>query len=69
MAKYKKENMSSRGDESMFGFPKNCMVKDYPKSPMSGVATGPEDYGIMGVDDQERADTMKLTADKSKSRF
>jgi len=69
MAKYKKEKMSGRGDESMFGFPKDCKVVEYPKSPMSSLVDGPDDYGVMGVDSQERSDATKLSANKSQSRF
>lgn len=65
----KEGRMSDMRDESMFGFPKNCVVAQYPKTTMYNQASGADDWDIAGQDMEIDSNISGLNKNKTRWRF
>lgn len=65
----KKSKMGSMREDSMFGFPPNCVVAEYPKTSKFNQSSDLNDWDVAGQDFQMDTDTRDLNKNKSKSRF
>ena len=61
--------MNEMRDESMFGFPKDCVVATYPKTSMYNQASGADDWDVQGQDMETDSNISGLNKNKTRTRF